>query len=147
MRDYVLFDSFDSLDGWRSDAPLPALPGRVASHADLATLEQHQEELLAQQSEIATQQAMMELADLAAITHELTSQMAVIAAIDAASAAEITGSGWSSSHYMMDNPGGGFTYHSEYGGSSFDCYVSPEGEVFIQDYDAYSGIHTSTYVG
>ena len=54
MRAYVLFDAFNSLDGWTTDAPLPKLPGVVAAQADLAALEQNQDELLAQQSEIAS---------------------------------------------------------------------------------------------
>ena len=147
MRDYVLFDAFDSLDGWTTDAPLPKLPGVVAAQADLAALEQNQDELLAQQSEIAMQQSMIEAADLAAIANELTVQLAAAAAMEAATAAE---SGASSSYfnphfYSFDSPGGGFTHHTDYGGSSFDCYVSPDGDVYMQSYDVYSGIHTSTY--
>lgn len=147
MRDYVLFDAFDSTLGWTSDAPLPSLPGRVAAQADMAALAQQQEELFAQQSEIATQQ-LTELADLAAITAQLTTELAAVAAIEAAVGVDGGGGGgsyWDPHNYSLDNPGGGFTHHNDYGGSSFDCYVSPEGDVFIQSYDAYSGIHTSTY--
>jgi hypothetical protein len=139
MRSYVLFDSFDPMEGWSGKGALPTLPGHVEAHADLAALHQH-EELLTQQSDLTMQQSLMELTDLSALAHELTAASAMEAAAHASETAT-----WNPMNYSIDHAGGGSSYHSEWGGSSFHCYVSPDGDVYINDYNAYTDVHTFTY--